>query len=99
MIVYFSGTGNSRYCAQMMADQLGETLTDAFPYIRASKAANLQSDTPWVFVAPTYARQLPRRVCGLPATQQLFRQPGGVFRTDLRQRYRLRGRRHCKAVP
>ena len=54
MIVYFSGTGHSRYCAQMMADQLGETLTDAFPYIRASKAAELQSDTPWSFVAPTY---------------------------------------------
>lgn len=59
MIVYFSGTGNSRYCAQMMADQLGEALTDAFPYIRAHKAAKLQSDTPWVFVAPTYGWQLP----------------------------------------
>lgn len=94
MIVYFSGTGNSRYCAQMMADQLGEALTDAFPYIRAHKAAKLQSDTPWVFVAPTYGWQLPHVFADFLQAQQLFRQPGGVFRTDLRQRHRLRGGRH-----
>nr|WP_308505926.1 EFR1 family ferrodoxin [uncultured Agathobaculum sp.] len=59
MVVYFSGTGNSRYCAEMIADELGDSLTDVFPHIRARQAAELQSDRPWVFVAPTYGWQLP----------------------------------------
>ena len=60
MIVYFSGTGNSRYCAKLLADRLGDRLADSVPFIRDGIAAELFSDTPWVFVAPTYAWQLPR---------------------------------------
>lgn len=60
MIVFFSGTGNSRYAAACLADQLGETLQDATPWIRQDQAAALHSDRPWIFVAPTYAWQLPR---------------------------------------
>lgn len=60
MIVYYSGTGNSRYCAQMLADKLGDELVDAFGYIRDQIAGDLISGRPWVFVAPTYAWQLPR---------------------------------------
>ena len=60
MIVYFSGTGNSRYCAGLLADRLGDTCVDAFGYIRAGAAAELASDRPWVFVTPTYAWRLPR---------------------------------------
>lgn len=60
MIVYFSGTGNSRYCAQMLADRLGDESVDSFRFIREGGAAELLSDRPWVFVAPTYAWQLPR---------------------------------------
>lgn len=60
MIVYFSGTGNSRYCAQMLSDELGDELTDAFPFIRDGVAAELCSERPWVFVSPTYGWQIPR---------------------------------------
>ena len=60
MVVYFTGTGNSRYCAQMLAQQLNDQLTDAFPFIRDGSTAQLQSEKPWVFVAPTYGWQLPR---------------------------------------
>ena len=60
MIVCFSGTGNSRYCAQMLADKLDDTLLDCFGYIRDQIAADLVSEKPWVFVSPTYAWQLPR---------------------------------------
>lgn len=59
MIVYFSGTGNSRYCAQMLASKLEEELTDSFYYIRNQISAELISGTPWVFVCPTYCWQLP----------------------------------------
>lgn len=33
MIVYFSGTGNSRYAAQMIADACDDKLIDAGEYI------------------------------------------------------------------
>lgn len=59
MIVYFSGTGNSKYCAQMLADKLEEEIFDSFYYIKNKIAAELVSGTPWVFVSPTYCWQLP----------------------------------------
>ena len=60
MVVYFSGTGNSRCCAQMIARQLSDDLLDAGHYIKHRIAADLISGKPWIFVAPTYGWQLPR---------------------------------------
>lgn len=60
MIVYFTGTGNSRACARLLADRLEDDCTDAFPLIRENLSAELVSERPWVFVCPTYAWQLPR---------------------------------------
>ncbi len=59
MIIYFSGTGNSRYCAQMLADKLEDELLDSFNFIKNGISAELISATPWVFVSPTYCWQLP----------------------------------------
>lgn len=60
MIVYFTGTGNSRYCARLLADRLGDNCTSAFHYIRDRIALELSSEKPWVFVTPTYSWQIPR---------------------------------------
>jgi len=60
MIVYFSGTGNSRYAAQLLAAQLEDEILDAGTYIKSGEPAVLYSERPWVFVAPTYGWQLPR---------------------------------------
>lgn len=60
MIVYFTGTGNSRYCARLLADRLQDQCIDIFDFLRSGVAAELISDRPWVFVAPTYSWQLPR---------------------------------------
>ena len=60
MIVYFSGTGNSRYCAQALAHLLGDEMIDAGHYIRHQIAADLITGKHWIFVSPTYAWQLPR---------------------------------------
>ena len=60
MIVYFSGTGNSRWCAEYLADLLDDDILDAFQYIRHGIAADFISGKPWVFVSPTYAWRLPR---------------------------------------
>ena len=60
MIVYFSGTGNSRYAAQLLAHRLGDELLDAGQWMKEGKKAELTSEKPWVIVGPTYAWQLPR---------------------------------------
>lgn len=59
MIVYFSGTGNSKYCAKLLADKLEEEIFDTFYHIKNKIAAELVSGTPWIFVSPTYCWQLP----------------------------------------
>lgn len=60
MVVYYSGTGNSRYCAELLAHRLDDELLDAFQYIKHQVSADLVSGKPWVFVCPTYAWRIPR---------------------------------------
>lgn len=60
MVIYFTGTNNSRWCAERLAEALGDECRNSFHFIRDGIAAELISDKPWVFVAPTYAWQLPR---------------------------------------
>lgn len=60
MIVYYTGTGNSRYAAEYLASATGDALVDAAPYIQSGKAAVLTSEKPWVFVSPTYGWRIPR---------------------------------------
>jgi len=62
MILYFSGTGNSRYAAEVIASVTGDDLHDMTPDLRERKAPVLHSETPWVVAAPTYAWRLPRVV-------------------------------------
>lgn len=59
MIVYFSGTGNSRYTAQFLKERLHEELLDAGAWIKEGRRAPLRSETPWIFVSPTYSWQIP----------------------------------------
>jgi ferredoxin len=60
MVVYFSGTGNSRYAAQMLAGRLGDGLIDLGAMIKAGEKAVLHAERPWVFVSPAYAWQIPK---------------------------------------
>lgn len=60
MIVYFSGTGNSRYVAKMLAQQLNDETLSATDYIKNGIAAELFSQKPWVFVCPVYVSAPPR---------------------------------------
>ena len=60
MVIYFSGTGNSRFAAEFIAKELGDTCLDSFAFIKYNTAAELTSETPWVFVCPTYAWRIPR---------------------------------------
>lgn len=62
MILYFSGTGNSKYVAQKIGEQLQDEALDLFERIRSGDFSALSSERPWIIAAPTYAWQLPHIV-------------------------------------
>ena len=54
MIIYFSGTGNSRFVAEAIADRLNDEVVSANTYIKENRKGSFTSETPWVFVFPVY---------------------------------------------
>ena len=60
MIIYFSGTGNSRFAAEVLARELQDQIIDAGPLMKALETGSFASERPWVFVAPTYSWRMPR---------------------------------------
>lgn len=71
MILYFSGTGNSRYCAAFLAHRLGDEMVDLFSYLKHGISVDLRSEKPWILVSPTYAWQLPHLLQNLLRTSHL----------------------------
>lgn len=64
MILYYTGTGNSRFAARRLADALGDELHDLNRDLKSGHPRSFRTGdgSPWVFVSPTYAWQLPRLV-------------------------------------
>lgn len=62
MILYFSGTGNSKYAAQRIADGLGDTLCSMNERIKAGDTSPVETGSRLVIVTPTYAWRIPRLV-------------------------------------
>ena len=62
MIVFFSGTGNSKYAARRIADALGDTLLSLNDRIRAGDTTPVDTGERLVIVTPTYAWRIPRIV-------------------------------------
>ncbi len=60
MVIYFTGTGNSRWAAQYLAEELGQEALDCFEAVRGGRRDTYQSQEPWIFVCPTYAWRIPR---------------------------------------
>lgn len=59
MIIFFTGTGNSRYAAQAISDMTGDEITDSLQYLKNGEKAAFESANPWVFVSPTYSWRIP----------------------------------------
>lgn len=59
MILYFSGTGNSEYVARNIAHLNDDQVLDMADYIKRNEAMNLNSEKPYVVVAPVYISTLP----------------------------------------
>ena len=62
MVLYFSGTGNSRYVAQRIAVALGDELLSMNDHIKEGEPSPVASDERLVIVTPTYAWRIPRIV-------------------------------------
>ena len=62
MVLYFTGTGNSRYLARRIAEGLEMPLYDLNACIKAGNAAPVQTGRDVVLVTPTYAWRIPRLV-------------------------------------
>ena len=60
MIIYFTGTGNSRYLAQLLGKKLNDEAVDAAKLIREDEHPAFSSEVPYIFVGPAYAWRLPR---------------------------------------
>lgn len=65
MIIYFSGTGNSRYIANRIADNIRDELIDANDKIKRRDTRTIKVNDRLVVVTPTYAWRIPWLVRGL----------------------------------
>ncbi len=62
MLLYFTGTGNSRYAAQRIASALDEPIMCINDRLRARDTAPVPSGKRLIIVTPTYAWRIPRVV-------------------------------------
>lgn len=62
MILYFSGTGNSRYAAQTIGTITDDRIVSINELLKNGSKESLKSDQPFVFVCPTYAWRIPKIV-------------------------------------
>ena len=60
MVLYFSGTGNSRYAAKKIAEISGDELVSVGQKIKSGDFGEIRSEKTLVFVGPVYAGRLPR---------------------------------------
>jgi len=78
MVIYFTGTGNSRYLAQLLGKKLNDEVVDAAKLIREEEHPKFSSALPYVFVGPAYAWRLPRvfedwiRVCSFEGDRRAY---------------------------
>ena len=59
MVLYFTGTGNSRYIAERIAKALDDELFSINDRIKADSREAVDTGSRVVIVAPTYAWRLP----------------------------------------
>ncbi len=62
MVLYFTGTGNSRHVASRIAEALGEPLLSISDRIKAGRCSPIETGENLIIVTPTYAWRIPRTV-------------------------------------
>ncbi|MBQ9846061.1 MAG: EFR1 family ferrodoxin [Oscillospiraceae bacterium] len=71
MILYFTGTGNSKFVADYLADKLEDTTVSINKYLKNGEDLICNSEKPYVIVAPIYAWRFPAVVENLLKKSQL----------------------------
>lgn len=62
MILYFTGTGNSRYIAKQIANLTGDRLVSINKRIKENDTSGINATGRLIFVVPTYCWRIPRLV-------------------------------------
>ena len=62
MILYFSGTGNSRYISEVINSILNDEFVCINDYLKNNQKRVFESTKPYIIVWPTYACRIPRVV-------------------------------------
>lgn len=62
MVLYFSGTGNSQFAADRIAENIGDEVVSINHYLKTGEKVTIESKRPLVFVTPTYSWRIPRVV-------------------------------------
>lgn len=62
MILYYTGTGNSRYIARQLASELGDTLVSMNDKLKQQDTQLINVSDRLIFVVPTYAWRIPKIV-------------------------------------
>lgn len=62
MILYFSGTGNSKFVAEKIAVETGDEIIDIKSKLKTNSQSELVSNEKLVIVTPTYAWRIPKIV-------------------------------------
>ena len=62
MIIYFTGTGNSKFVAEFLADKLNDDILSLNNIIKSKNELVCNSSKPYIIVAPIYAWRFPAKV-------------------------------------
>lgn len=62
MVFYFSGTGNSQFVAKEISEHIQDEIVSINRLLKKNEAGEFRSETPLVFVTPTYAWRIPKIV-------------------------------------
>ena len=62
MVLYFTGTGNSKFLAVALAEALGDTVSSMNAFMRRGEQLSVYSEKPYVVVAPIHAWRYPAAV-------------------------------------
>ena len=64
MVLYYSGTGNSKYIAKCIASALETDCLNLNERIKAEDTSSVQTEENVILVTPTYAWRIPHIVSG-----------------------------------
>ena len=62
MVLWFSGTGNSKYVAEKIAVAFNKDIISIFDRIKNEDYSQINSDDELIFVVPTYSWRIPKVV-------------------------------------